>query len=64
MSPAHARNTPDLPEVDGAVLAAVAEGRYDRPHSVLGHHEVAGGRVIRAGLHSAGRIRRRDRVDR
>ena len=48
MSPAHARNTPDLPEVDGAVLAAVAEGRYDRPHSVLGHHEVAGGRVIRA----------------
>jgi 1,4-alpha-glucan branching enzyme len=48
MRPAHAGNTPDLPEVNAEVLAAVAGGRYDRPHSVLGAHPTTGGSVIRA----------------
>jgi alpha-1,4-glucan:alpha-1,4-glucan 6-glycosyltransferase len=46
MSGAHA--IPELPIVDPGVLARVANGSYDRPHSVLGPHEVAGGWVIRA----------------
>ena len=31
----------DLPELDESVLAAIAEGRYHDPHSVLGQHRVA-----------------------
>ncbi|MEX1079020.1 MAG: 1,4-alpha-glucan branching protein GlgB [Homoserinimonas sp.] len=48
MTKATAASAPDLPPLDGDLVAAVAQGRHSQPHSVLGIHELEAGHVIRA----------------